>query len=195
MYYLYQARSCLYASTQLNPHYFDKKFFFSKVRLAVKCRLVEINESKAIHLHFYAKINGFSLVKKALRMPQNAPNCTIYFKIFRHDPWPPRLFWIHILYRLATRLICMRIYTFDKYLIRSQLWNLVKCVCACNVWHNRTCIHVWKKKFSWDCTGVLRNVWIFDWSMHHISCFDYYVWGCMKMKTKNRIIVQNGNSY
>jgi len=37
----------------------------------------------AIHLHFYAKINGFSLVKKALRRPQNAPNCTIYFKIFR----------------------------------------------------------------------------------------------------------------
>ena len=52
-------------------------------RLAVKCRLVEINESKAIHLHFYDKINGFSLVKKALRRPQNAPNCTIYFKIFR----------------------------------------------------------------------------------------------------------------
>ena len=25
----------------------------------------------------------FSLVKKALRRPQNAPNCTIYFKIFR----------------------------------------------------------------------------------------------------------------
>jgi len=25
-----QARSCLYASTQLNPHYFDKKNFFSK---------------------------------------------------------------------------------------------------------------------------------------------------------------------
>jgi len=45
-----------------------------QVGLAVKCRLVEINESKAIHLHFYAKIkNGFSLVKKALRRPQNAP--------------------------------------------------------------------------------------------------------------------------
>jgi len=70
-----QARSCLYASTQLNPHYFDKKKLFS--------RLVEINESKAIHLHFYAKINGFSLVKNALRRPQNAPNFTIYFKIFR----------------------------------------------------------------------------------------------------------------
>ena len=25
-----QARSCLYASTQLNPHYFAKKIFFSK---------------------------------------------------------------------------------------------------------------------------------------------------------------------
>jgi len=75
-----------------------KKIFFS--------RLVEINESKAIHLHFYAKINGFSLVKKALRKPQNAPNFTIYFKIFRGDmpPDTPRLFWIHILYRLATRL-------------------------------------------------------------------------------------------
>ena len=79
-----QARSCLYASTQLNPHYFDKKIFF----------LVK-NESKAIHLHFYAEINGFSLVKKALRRPQNAPNCTIYFKIFRGGgmpPDPPRLF-------------------------------------------------------------------------------------------------------
>jgi len=77
-----QARSCLYASTQLNPHYFDKKIFFSKKR------------SKAIHLHFYAKINGFSLVKKALRRPQNAPNCTIYFKIFRDGipPDPPGLF-------------------------------------------------------------------------------------------------------
>ena len=76
-YLLMQARSCLYASTQLNPHYFDKIFFF----------LVK-NESKAIHLHFYAKINVFSLVKKALRRPQNAPNCTIYFKIFRGGACP-----------------------------------------------------------------------------------------------------------
>jgi len=50
------------------------------------------NESKAVHLHFYAKINGFSLVKKALRRPQNTPNCTIYFKMFRGGdaPWPPK---------------------------------------------------------------------------------------------------------
>ena len=26
----WQARSCLYASTQLNPHYFDPNFFFRK---------------------------------------------------------------------------------------------------------------------------------------------------------------------
>jgi len=26
----------------------------------MKCRLVEINESKAIHLHFYAKLNRWS---------------------------------------------------------------------------------------------------------------------------------------
>ena len=80
----------------------------SKSEVCTRRILVEINESKAIHLHFYAKINGYSLVKKALRMPQNAPNCTIYFKISMgggHAPWPPRLFWIHILYRLATRLL------------------------------------------------------------------------------------------
>ena len=66
-----------------------------QVRLAVKCRLVEINERKAIHLHFHAKINGFSLVRKALLRPQNAHNCTIYFKIFRGEgacPLTPRLF-------------------------------------------------------------------------------------------------------
>ena len=45
-----------------------------------------------IYLHFYAKINGFSLVKKALRKPKKAQNCTIYFKMFRgggHAPWLP----------------------------------------------------------------------------------------------------------
>ena len=46
----------------------------------------------AIHLHFYAKINGFSLVQKALRRPQNAPNCTIYFKFFRQaNPLTPQI--------------------------------------------------------------------------------------------------------
>jgi len=97
---LQQARSCLYASTQLNPHYFEKKNFSKKYVVWNSAAF------KAIHLHFYAKINGFSLVKKALRRPQNAPNCTIYFKIIGGGdaPWPPRLFWIHILYRLATRL-------------------------------------------------------------------------------------------
>jgi len=74
-----QARSCLYASTQLNPHYFDKNnFLFKKMWF----------EIQSYSSPFYAKINGFSLVKKALRKPQIAPNCTIYFKIFRGGGCP-----------------------------------------------------------------------------------------------------------
>ena len=131
----FQARSCLYASTQLNPHYFDKKNFFSKTNVVwnsaafarsdnyhteyfinhialivhhtvvfflKSCRPLQLFKVGSLH----APGNGFSLVKKALRGPQNAPNRTIYFKIFRGacPLTPPRLFWIHIIYRLATRL-------------------------------------------------------------------------------------------
>ena len=119
---------CVAAYTQVRSWI---HIFFCKVRLAVKCRLVEINESKAIHLHFYAKINGFSLVKKALRRPQNAPDCTIYFKIFKRGgmtPDPPRLFWIHILYSLATRLrlwYCYCVFLdFVSMWTDLQLWNV-----------------------------------------------------------------------
>jgi len=39
----------------------------------MKCRLVEINESKAIFISIFMLKNGFSLVKKVLRRLQNAP--------------------------------------------------------------------------------------------------------------------------
>jgi len=76
------------------------------------------------------------LVKKALRRPQNTPNCTIYFKIFRGGmpPDPPRLFWIHILYRLATRLIHSIIILFFllySYLLYPKNWSFSETRWSC----------------------------------------------------------------
>jgi len=70
------------------------------------------------------------LVKKALRRPQNAPNCTIYFKIFSGfmPPDPPRLFWIHILYRLATRLLQYTLYLYVVGFSFKDLANKVNTV-------------------------------------------------------------------
>ena len=77
----FQARSCLYASTQLNPHYFDKMDFRWSRKLSGGPKTHQIAP-------FISKFSG---------MP----------------PDPPRLFWIHIRYRLATpltshiKLVCL----------------------------------------------------------------------------------------